>query len=214
MATKLGQGKSGGPKQDPLVDQLSPEPDSAGPFVLLYGFVGKSPQDGNFRLYSTPKLDEFAEIRSEDVHHSEPLTPAESALGGSRVWLKPGSVFKHTVVTSRQVQADFLGGAIASRHMGAAAPSGGATRGLVRCLTQGRVCMAQANSVDLCRTDPLDNDTLNQHIPACRSDGLGHCGGPASANCGMTDGGPFCGTGAFVCGQSAGCTGGVECGIG
>ena len=203
-------------KQDPLIDKLAPEPGDAGPLTTLSGFVGKSPREGKWRLYTSPRLDEHFEFDASDVQHVEALNPAESALGGSRVWLRSGALVRHTKVSSRDVQAEFLQGGIASAHMAGAALGNRALgqRPAGRCLTVGHACAAKANSVDLCVSDPLGN-TYNQHIPMCRSDGMGHCGFPSiDGTCATNDGGPLCGnTGDFVCGPSQGCTGGVECGV-
>jgi len=211
MATRNSSGKAPVLKQDALLDHLSTDPSALGPMTVLVGFVGKGSQDGQWRLYLSASLDEYVEFEASDVCHSVPLTPAESSLGGSRLWLRAGSQVQHTKTTSRQIQAEFLSGSIAAAHMASAAASSGARgRALVRCMTLGKACHPDPASIDICRTDPFDNDTINQHIPACRSDGMGHCGGVSLA-CG-TDGGPFCDTGAFVCGFSVGCTHGRECG--
>jgi len=117
-------------------------------------------------------------------------------------------------VERRQMQAEFLGGPITTQFL----PGAVASVGLVASRLMRRPCASirgfcDPESIDICRTEPRFNETLNMHIPACQSDGFG-CGG-GSLGCGNTDlNSTICPSGAFVCGQTAGCTGGRECSVG
>jgi hypothetical protein len=210
MTDSEGSESRSGLQPDRLVEKLIPDPAVPSPTTVLVGFLGKSPQEGRWRLYTTARLDEYVEFDEDDVRHSEPLSERESSVGGTRVWLRLGAPAQQTRVHARQVQAEFLSGPIVSQFLSSAVPSAG-FRGVARA---GRVCASfrgfcDPESIDVCRTERLD-DTLNRHIPACQSDGFG-CGG-GSVGCG--DSQAICPSGAFVCGPSAGCTPGLECSVG
>jgi hypothetical protein len=207
---KKSEEGSGKLRQDSLVDRLVPDPARHESFTVLTGFLGKSPRDGYWRLYLTPQLDEYLEFRSGDVKHTEQLPPDLAPLGGSRVWIQKDAPLEHTRVTSRQVQAEFLQGSIASRFLpGTSSMMGLAASAVLRrrgCASFRFPC-DDASEVQ-CRTEILR--TVNLHIPACRTE-AGLCG-HGSAVCGG-DTGAFCPTREFVCGQTVGCTNGPECGF-
>lgn len=199
-----------GLKEDALVEQLVPEAGSHQPLTVLEGFLGKSGREGYWRLYLTPELDEYVEFAEDDVAHSQETTAeaAPAPFGGSCVWLREGAAVTHTRVSTRQMQAEFLRGGVTSAYLGAAAPTAvGAARVIRNCPSYRGYC--DPDTEVICRTGRRA-PTLNPHIPACASD-FGQCGG-SRAGCGGTDAGPLCNTGAFVCGASAGCTWGAECG--
>jgi hypothetical protein len=216
MPRTAGDQPAGRLQQDPLIEGLVPDPGQLEPLTLLFGYLGKSSREGYWRLYLNVRLSEYVEFSESDVHHAQPLSPEESSLGGTRVWVKQGTRLQHTRVDSREVQAEFLQGDIATRFMRSAAPSAGA--GLARaagvrarCATAAYYC--DPLSEEVCRTEfiPPYELTINLHIPACRSEAYGGCGGGGGG--GFTDFGPLCDTGAFVCGYSVGCTPGrPECG--
>ena len=95
-------------EQDALVEALVPDPSGHQPGMQLTGWLGKGTTEGHWRLYLTPQLSEYVEFAEDDVLHSQALTEAQSPLGGTIVWLKPGVALRHTEVVTRSVQADFL----------------------------------------------------------------------------------------------------------
>src|ERR1700751_1576644 len=109
--------------QDPLVERLISDPANPEPTVHLSGWLGKATQEGMWRLYLTPQLDEYVQFSESDVVHTQPLTPDQSPLGGSVVWLKAGTPLEHTHVAKTKMQADFLSGAVTSGYMAGAVPS-------------------------------------------------------------------------------------------
>jgi hypothetical protein len=194
--------------QDRIVDQLAPDPGSHQPLTILTGFLGQSSREGFWRLYLTPELDEYVEFAEDDVVQTEEATKEQAPFGGSSVWLRQGAPVTHTQVSTRQVQAEFLSGSITAGYMGAAAPAAVGAAGVVRnCPSYRGYCDPETEVV--CRTGRL-GPTLNRHVPACQSD-LGACATRIGCG-GGSDAGPLCNTGAFVCGASAGCTWGGECG--
>lgn len=101
-------------RQHELVDRLRPDPSQQQPLTVLSGFLGHSPQAGHWRLYLTPTLDDYVEIPEEDIVHSQSLGPEQSALGGTMIWVRSATPLQYTRTRSRQIQAEFLQGAITS----------------------------------------------------------------------------------------------------
>jgi hypothetical protein len=182
-------------KQDPLVDQLMPDPGNPQPTIQLIGWLGKGTDEGLWRLYLTPQLDEYVEFSADSVVHTQPLQKEQSALGGSTVWLKAGTALNHTQVVQRQVQADFLSGGITSGFLTGSTsslPAAGRKPVVAPGNTRTYVC------------------SVNPHIPVCQ---------PRTYACPIASydapcTGALCATGAFVCGYSAGCTNHQECSVG
>jgi hypothetical protein len=181
--------------QDPLVERLISDPANPEPTVHLSGWLGKATQEGMWRLYLTPQLDEYVQFSESDVVHTQPLTPDQSPLGGSVVWLKAGTPLEHTHVAKTKMQADFLSGAVTSGYMAGAVPSFATSRQAkpIPTNTRGYQC------------------SVNPHIPACQLRTEVCPIQSADIACGS---GAFCPTREFVCGQTVGCTVGRECSVG
>jgi hypothetical protein len=103
-------------KPDGLVEHLAPDPSALPDVQILVGFLGKSVRAGCWRLYTTAVLNEYVEFTEDDLVHHRSLSPDESQLGGTVVWLKRGTNLQRTRMASREAQADFLQGAIAMRR--------------------------------------------------------------------------------------------------
>lgn len=129
-------------KQDALVERLAPDPAAPADVVVLSGFVGTSARPGYWRLYLTADLAQYVEIADADIVHHQPIADTQSTVGGTTLWVRRSATLAHTQTASREVQAQFLTGAIAS---GAAAGAGAA-----RAAVRGKV---HYDSVNLCPTD-------------------------------------------------------------
>ena len=147
--------------------------------MTVTGFLGKGPDPEVWRLYLSDELDEYLEFSAEDVLHTKPLPEERSPLGGTIVWLRADASVRHTVVESRQIQAEFFKGGITSGFMAAAGPTI-STMAAARPAT-GYACTRNY----ICSTNP--------HIPACQI----HTEVCGSAYCGPSTG-AFCPTGAFI----------------
>ncbi len=101
-------------RQHELVDKLLPDPSQPQPLTVLSGFLGKSTQAGHWRLYLTTALNEYVEVPEENIIHTKSLGPEQSALGRTVIWLRSDTPLQYTRFTSRQIQAEFLEGTIAS----------------------------------------------------------------------------------------------------
>ena len=91
---------------------LVPDPTQVPELKILFGFLGKSPRDGYWRLYPTAELNVYDEFSAEDVVHYQRLNATQSPLGGTFVWLNRDAKVQHTQTGTRQAQAGFLQGEI------------------------------------------------------------------------------------------------------
>lgn len=105
--------------QDPLVEQLLPDPSQGHPNVrVLAGFLGNSVQEGHVRLYLTPTLDTYLEIPRQAVVQSQSLVSDQNPLGGTLLWVKQDAdVVLHTRTNLRQRQEQFLRGNLSQATM-------------------------------------------------------------------------------------------------
>jgi hypothetical protein len=99
--------------QDALVAVLAPDPGSLPDVTVLHGYLGKSAVKGAWRLYLTPALDAYVEIPEDKILHHRRLSEDQ----GTIVWVPRGLGLEHRQVKSEEVQAEFLAGPIASRHL-------------------------------------------------------------------------------------------------
>lgn len=101
------------------VKTLRPDPNRPGANVVtLSGWLGPSSREGFVRIYRTPELDVWAEVREEDVLGVDathaPGMPAEMSV----LWVRAEARIHLETHARREVQADFLGGDIMSQAFG------------------------------------------------------------------------------------------------
>lgn len=154
-------------RQDDLVDRLMPDPSQPQSLTILSGFLARSQQAGHWRLYLTPTLDEYVEIPEENIVHSRSLESGESALGGTMVWVRSSTPLQYTRTTSRQIQAEFLQGAITTGFRARAARFQAAVV-LRRWNLLARANYRRYDSVYVCPSDLCSMDVCGHS---------GHCGG-------------------------------------
>jgi hypothetical protein len=101
----------GGFHQDPHVDLLRPDPSSPPAEVaILEGLAGNSDRDGWARVYLSPSLNYYAEIRREDIVYTEPIPPEQPPMKGlkcTRVGVKKDAVIEYTRSTRARVRNEF-----------------------------------------------------------------------------------------------------------
>lgn len=85
-------------RYDDIVGAVHADPANAEPMVMLSGYLGKSAEDGNLRIYPDASLGHWYEVAEGDVVHSRPI--ADSALGGSNVWVKASAKITPGVATA------------------------------------------------------------------------------------------------------------------
>lgn len=94
-----------GPREHPLVARLTAA-GGVGSAVVLTGYLGRSPEEAHWRLYTTAALDEYVDIPDDALISSTELPDDE----GNRVWVKKGTSLVVTQISSYSVQADLLAG--------------------------------------------------------------------------------------------------------
>jgi len=94
---------------DPLAEKLAADPATIPDSVALTGFVGRSAEDGNVRLYVDASFRNYYEISISDVLHNQQLPTTQSPLGGSVVYVKGGAPLRRVQI-STEIEARFLHG--------------------------------------------------------------------------------------------------------
>lgn len=116
--------------EDGLVEKLVADPGQTPKVQTMSGYLGRSDRPGYWRLYLTPRLDEFVECREEDLVHSERLGAGADPLGTTMVWVNQDATLLHTRSTTGRAQADFLSGAITRDLLSSSIPGTGTEAGL------------------------------------------------------------------------------------
>jgi hypothetical protein len=114
---------------DALAEKLVPDPATIADCVALAGFVGRSAEEGNVRLYVDAGFRSYYEISASDILHTQQLPTTQSPLGGSVVYVKGGAPLRRVQV-SAEIEARFLQGPISS--IGGASSLRGAGRAFPR----------------------------------------------------------------------------------
>ena len=108
---------------DDLTNKLVPDPATIpDDSVALTGFVGRSAEEGNIRLYVDASFRNYYEISISDVLYNQQLPTTQSPLGGSVVYVKGGAPLRRVQV-SAEIEARFLQGPMSNAGAGAAGTS-------------------------------------------------------------------------------------------
>src|SRR5689334_3312253 len=112
--------------RDRFVSQVVPDPanlDAESPHVLR-GFVGDSDEAGYTRVYCGATLDDYADVRDDDILHYEPSEGGEEHT----LWVRSGAQVKHGRRGQAKGEASgFLAGPLLRDYQGTGA--GGAAAG-------------------------------------------------------------------------------------
>lgn len=121
----MAQGKSGrgkGVPHHPLVEALASDPSSPPKKATqLFGYPGPAADAKATRLWLDLELTGYVDVPDEAILHSQTLEDDQ----GTYLWVDPEATLTYSSAQSHEVQADFLGGSIAERNLGAAVPAGG-----------------------------------------------------------------------------------------
>jgi hypothetical protein len=133
MAKERSQANAPKIEFDALTEKLVPDPATIPDSVALTGFVGRSAEDGNIRLYVDASFRNYYEISISDVLHNQQLPTTQSPLGGSVVYVKGGAPLRRVQV-STEIEARFLQGPMSNAGAGGAGTSSlpGANKALFR----------------------------------------------------------------------------------
>jgi hypothetical protein len=103
---------------DAFVKAVRPDSKATESTVFLEGFIGESSLADHFRLYSDASLNDFVEIPTDAVVHSIANSKEESALGGSKLWVKKDAIFTYgNPAMDNRPQASFLDGDLYQGYM-------------------------------------------------------------------------------------------------
>jgi hypothetical protein len=116
-------------RPDPLVEKLRPDPSAGEGTIRLVGLLSTSPDPGRWRLYVSADLDEYVEIREEDIVHSLSLGEELSAVGGTMLWVRPDTMLAYSPPSARpatgeEEPGEFLQGEIAASSLPVAGLTG------------------------------------------------------------------------------------------
>lgn len=119
MAEKKRSGRGKGIPHHPLVEALAPDPNQPPEQATkLFGYPGPAADANSTRLWLDTDLTTYVEIPDDAIVHSQTLDNDQ----GTTLWVEPSATLTHSTTQSQEVQAEFLGGAIAEGNLAAAAP--------------------------------------------------------------------------------------------
>jgi hypothetical protein len=116
--------EKGNLKQDDLIAKLVKDPKAPPDALLLSGFLGASSEDDHTRLYLTATLDDYVEIPSDAILHTQEIPKDQSPLGGTLLWIKKDAELIHGKVGPNRTKAKFLEGRIQQEFVKAQAAGG------------------------------------------------------------------------------------------
>jgi hypothetical protein len=125
-------------RYDDFVRRIVQDPNEPPGVTLLSGYLGSSSEEGHVRLYLDEELCRYVEIPEKAIRHTQELSPEQSPLGGSLVWIDRGAEVLHGAAGSERRKATFLEGQIAQDYIGGAGGIG--TSGGGGITTQTREC--------------------------------------------------------------------------
>jgi hypothetical protein len=103
---------------DAFVKAVRPDSKTTESTVFLEGFIGESSLADHFRLYSDASLNDFVEIPTDAVIHAIAHSKEESALGGSKLWVKKDAIFTYgNPAMDNRPQGSFLDGDLYQGYM-------------------------------------------------------------------------------------------------
>ena len=92
MAKQSNSPNQGKYTYDDWVGQVRPDPRNTDQLTLVQGYLGQSSESGHVRVYSDESLNNFVEVPEDAIVHAQQLSPSESSLGGSKLWLRSDAV--------------------------------------------------------------------------------------------------------------------------
>jgi hypothetical protein len=105
-------------RYDDFVGRIVTDPKEPPCVTLLSGYLGSSSEEGHVRLYLDEELCRYVEIPEKAIRHTQELSPEQSPLGGSLVWIDQDAEVLHGAAGSERRKATFLEGQIAQDYIG------------------------------------------------------------------------------------------------
>ncbi len=120
MAEKRRSGRGKGVPNHPLVEALASDPSKPPERATkLFGFPGPAADADTTRLWLDADLTTYVDVPNDAIIHSQTLENDQ----GTVLWVDPAAKLTYSSTQSHEVQAEFLGGSIAERNLGAATPA-------------------------------------------------------------------------------------------
>jgi hypothetical protein len=121
MADQKRSGRNKGVPYHPLVEALASDPNQPPrPATRLFGFPGPAADSKSTRLWLDEELSSYVDVPDDAILHSKTLDDD----AGTILWVDPNATLTHSAPQAQEVQAEFLGGAIAQHNL-PGAPAGG-----------------------------------------------------------------------------------------
>jgi len=116
---------------DDWVGAVRSDPRNTDRLTMLQGYLGTSSETGHVRVYTDESLNDFVEVPDDAIVHAVKMTPAESSLGGSKLWLRTDAVVTYgdPKAANRPITT-FLEGDLMQQY-GAAQPNAGQMAGIM-----------------------------------------------------------------------------------
>lgn len=175
-------------RYDEFVERIVKDPKEPPGVTLLSGYLGASSEEACVRLYLDEELSRYVEIPEKAILHTQELTPEQSPLGGSLVWIDSGAEVAHGAAGMERRWATFLEGQITQDYMGAAQP---AAFGGLSGSTQTRECFTPPSSYGPECGTSKSGPCIPQTEAGCRTR-TGILCTRLGPNCGRTSYDPVC----------------------
>jgi hypothetical protein len=122
MAEQKRSGRGKGVPYHPLVEALASDPNQPPkPATRLFGYPGPAADSKSTRLWLDLDLSSYVDVPNDAILHSQTLDNEE----GTILWVDPAATLTHSTPQAQEVQAEFLGGAIAQRNLAGASAAAG-----------------------------------------------------------------------------------------
>jgi hypothetical protein len=119
MAEQRRSGKKQAVPHHPLVEALASDPNQPPEKATkLFGYPGPAADKDATRLFLDTDLSSYVDVPNEAILHSQTLPDDQ----GTYLWVDPKAKLTFSSTQSHEVQADFLGGPIATANLANAAP--------------------------------------------------------------------------------------------
>lgn len=112
------KGRKDKPRVDEFTAAVVPDPKNPGGALLVTGFIGASVDARKTRIYFDASLSTYVDVETADIVHSQALTPDESNLGGSRLWLKPDAQVSFGSAGAAAAKGKFFEGPLMAAYGG------------------------------------------------------------------------------------------------
>lgn len=102
---------------DDWVGAVRSDPRNTDQLTVMQGYLGASSEPGHIRVYADDSLNGFVEVPEDAIVHAVKMSPAESSLGGSKLWLRADAVVMYgDPKSANRPRSTFLEGDIMQQY--------------------------------------------------------------------------------------------------